>query len=468
MSTVAKAQPRPIENDFWLSTSGDDLTPRARLQGDVIVDVAILGGGFSGLWTAYHLLSKNPALDIAIVEREICGFGASGRNGGWCSPRFPVDPAALIKRFGATRARETILAQQGIVEELGRTLAEESIDAEFRATGLLSLARSEEQLATLAATLATYETLGLATGNRLLEADEARGRIHATNIHGALESKHGANIHPGKLVRGLARVVERMGAIIYEGTEVTGVRPAPKAALLTPYGAVNARSAVVTASEAYLTGLRGYRRNLLPMSSMIVLTAPLNDKQWADIGWRGGESVSSQVHTKNYLTRTSDGRILYGSRGASYLFGSAMPEYAIRDEPVFEWMRNCVRDWWPQLADLQFTHAWGGYLGVPRDWLPTVGFDQNTRIATLHGYTGRGVSTSALCAKLLAGLIGGWETGLEGLPVHRPRAPRWEVEPLRWLGVRYVQNAFARIDEADSRRQRRPLDAGIAEYLGEQ
>ena len=201
---------------------------------------------------------------------------------------------------------------------------------------------------------------------------------------------------------------------------------------------------------------------------MIVLSQPLTPEQWADIGWQGGESVSSQAHTKNYLTRTCDGRILYGSRGASYLFGSAMPENTIRDEPVFEWMRGCVREWWPQLSGLTFTHAWGGYLGVPRDWLPTVGFDKDSRIATLYGYTGRGVSTSALCARLLSGLIGGWPTGLETLPVHRPRAPRWEVEPFRWMGVRYVQNAFARIDEAESAQRKRPLDARFAEFLGEQ
>lgn len=468
MTSPAAAQPRPIPNDFWLANSGDELTPRAPLAGDVEVDVAILGGGFSGLWTAYHLLRKEPSLEVLIVEREICGYGASGRNGGWCSPRFPVDPGALVKRFGAARARETILAQQAIVEDIGRTLEEEAIEAEFRTTGLLSLARSDEQLSGLAATLAIYESLGLGSGNRLLGAAEARERVRATNIHGALQSRHGANIHPGKLVRGLARTVEKLGAVICEGSEAIKIRPAPDAAIVTRTGTVRARKAVVAANEAYRTGLPGYRRTLLPMSSMIVLTEPLSESQWADIGWQGGESVSSQVHTKNYLTRTGDGRILYGSRGASYLFGSAMPENAIRDEPVFEWMRSCVREWWPQLADLSFTHAWGGYLGVPRDWLPTVGFDRDSRIATLHGYTGRGVSTSALCARLLAGLIGGWTTGLETLPVHRPRAPRWEIEPFRWIGVRYVQNAFARIDEAESAQRRRPLDARFAEYLGEQ
>ena len=468
MSDAGQRAPRPIANDFWLATSGDDLTPRPPLREDIQVDVAILGGGFSGLWTAYYLLKNDPSLDVLIVEREICGYGASGRNGGWCSPRFPVDPGPLKKRFGTTVARNVNIAQQEIVEEIGGTLEAEGIDAEFRSTGLLSLARSQQQMEGLASTLNTYESLGLGRGNRLLDAGEAFDRVRATNIYGGLEASYGANVHPGKFVRGLARAVEGLGARICEATTATAIRSGADAAIVTDGGTVRARRAVVAACEAYLTEIPGYRRSLLPMSSMIVLTAPLSEAQWRDIGWHGGESISSQVHTKNYLTRTADGRILYGSRGASYLFGSAMPENAIRDEPVFEWMRDCVREWWPQLADIPFTHAWGGYLGVPRDWLPTVDFDPDSKIATLHGYTGRGVSTSAHCAKLLAGLIGGRKSGLEGLPIHRPRAPRWEFEPFRWLGVRYVQNAFARIDDAEGARRRRPADAGLAEYLGEQ
>lgn len=462
------AAPGPIPNDFWLGTSGDDLTPRAPLKGDINVDVAILGGGFSGLWTAYHLLKRDPSLEIAIVERSICGYGASGRNGGWCSPRFPVDPGALIRRFGPAMARNTILAQQAVVKEIGATLLEEGIDAHFRETGLLSLARSEGQMAGLRRTLATYQSLGLDRGNRVIDAAEAHERVHATQLFGALETAAGANVHPGRLVRGLARLVERMGAVIYEDTTALSVNAAPQSGITTTRGTVVARRAVVTAAEAYLAQVPGYRRTLLPMSSMIVLTEPLSDAQWQAVGWAGGESLSSQVHTKNYLTRTADGRILFGSRGARYLFGSALSESAITDEATFKSMRRNVHEWWPQLGEVEFTHQWGGFLGVPRDWLPTVHFDQSTRIASLHGYTGRGVSTSALAARLLAGLIGGWSTGLEELPFHRRRTPKWEIEPFRWVGVRYVQNAFERIDAAERDERRPPLDTPLAEYLGDQ
>ena len=456
------------ELSFWLETCDDDLTPRPSLDGDLTVDVAILGGGFSGLWTAYHLLKQQPDLEIAIIEAEVCGYGASGRNGAWCSPRFPVDAHALIGRFGAAVARDTLTALQRTVVEIGEICKSEGINAQYRNTGLLGLARSEAQVAGLASTLAVYERLGLASDMRMLSAEEAYERVHATKIHAGLLSGTGATVHPGRLVRRLARTVERHGARIFERTPATDVTTGADAAILTERGRVRARKAVVAAGEAYLTRLPKYRRALLPMSSMIILSEPLNEAQWQEIGWQNGESLSSLVHTKNYLTRTADGRILYGSRGAPYAFGSRMSEQAVRDEATFAWMRGCVREWWPVLEDVRFTHAWGGYLGVPRDWMPTVSFAPASRSAQLGGYTGRGVSTSALSAKLLAGLILNRPTGLESLPFHRSRAPSWEPEPLRWMGVRYVQNAFTRIDEAERVGRRRPLDARLAESLGDQ
>lgn len=454
-------------SNFWLETCGDDMSLRPALSGDVTVDVAILGGGFSGLWTAYHLLRGDPSLEIAIVERAFCGFGASGRNGGWCSPRFPVDVGALVKRVGPQRARDTIGAQKQAVRDIGQLCEEEGIDAHYRANGLLSVARGEAQLADLKATFRTYERLGLSQDNRLLDADETFERVHISKLTGGMETRAGASIHPGRLVRGLARAVERRGATIYEGSPAVRIAPGGRPAIVTETGTVRARRAVVAAAEAYLTGLPAFHRALMPMSSMIVMSSPLSEAQWREIGWAGGESLSSQAHTKDYLTRTQDGRILYGSRGAPYLYGSRMPEAALCDEETFAWMRDTVREWWPVLRDVDFPHQWGGFLGVPRDWMPTVSFDPSAGLGQLHGYAGRGVTTSFLSARLLAGLIGGWATGLEDLPLHRQHTPRWEIEPFRWMGVRYVQNAFARIDDANHASAPKPWDASFARYLGE-
>ncbi|EQB32183.1 NAD(P)/FAD-dependent oxidoreductase [Sphingobium ummariense] len=456
------------QTSFWLETAADDLTPRPSVSGDVTVDVAILGGGFSGLWTAYHLLRDDPSLDVAIVEREIAGYGASGRNGGWCSPRFPVDPGPLTRTFGVEQARRTILALQASVEEIGAFTAREGVDAHYVAGGLLSVAIGEHQLPALRSTFDIYERLGLGEGNRLLDACEARTRVAAKGIVGALRTEAGASVHPGNLVRGLARAVERLGGTIYEQTAVEGVESAQSPRLVTATGTVHARKALVVAAEAYLPGLPSFRRHVLPMSSMIVLTNPLPADVWAEIGWAGHESLSSQSHLKNYLTRTADGRILYGSRGALYTYGSTTPDVTQQSARFYGWMRDSLCAWFPAVTRVGFSHQWGGYLGVPRDWMPTVSFDPTARIGQLHGYTGRGVSTSHLSGKLLAGLITGRETGLEGLPLHRTRTRRWEPEPLRWLGVRYVQSAFGRIDRAEQEGRRAPWDAGLATYLGEQ
>ncbi|EGD57682.1 FAD dependent oxidoreductase [Novosphingobium nitrogenifigens DSM 19370] len=465
---MANRKLAPQAVSFWLETCGDDLSPRPRLKSDITADVAIMGGGFTGLWTAWFLLQHEPSLDIVIVERDFVGHGASGRNGGWVSPRYPVDAHAMIARFGADKARATLLALEDMVESIGTTLAEAGIDAHYRKTGLLTLARGEHQLPGLYATLRTFQRLGLADDKRILSASEAFDRVHATKVHGGLASDGGAAVHPGRLVRGLARALEARGVRIYEGTAVKSVRFGSDAGLETKGGFVSARRAVVTAGEAYLSGLSQFRRDLLPMSSMIILSEPLTPAQWEEIGWAAGESLSSPVHTKNYLTKTTDGRILYGSRGALYQYASAMPEDVVRDEAIFTKMRGEVRDWWPLLHGVRFTHSWGGYLGIPRDWVPSVWFDPDSRHARCEGYTGRGVATSALSASLLAAQVLGKPSSLEGLPFHRPQAPRWEVEPFRYYGVRYVQNAFARIDEAETAGERLPFDAPLASWLGEQ
>jgi glycine/D-amino acid oxidase-like deaminating enzyme len=471
VSTVARQSCPRLHGDyrdtsFWLSSTSDDLSPRKSLSGSVTVDVAILGGGFSGLWTAYYLLRDNPGIEVAILEKEICGFGASGRNGGWCSPRFPVDVDALQRRVGAERARETILAAHAAVEEIGRVVSVEGIDAHFRNTGLLSIARGKAQLPAIQAAYRSYDRLGLGAHNRLLGRDAAYELVRATNIEGGMLSKVGATVHPGNLARGLARVIERRGGVIYERSEVTRFSFGDRPALVTEGGCLTARRAVIAAGEAYLTQLPPFSRSLLPLTSMIVLTAPLTPSQWTQVGWHGGQSLSSQSSTKNYLTRTLDGRILYGSRGAPYHFASRISDATLQNEPVYEWMRGKAREWFPVLHDVEFTHAWGGHLGVPRDWMPSVHFDPSLKLGTLHGYTGRGVSTSNLAARLMMGLVTGRTTGLETLPIHRRPIRRWEPEPLRWAAVRYMQNAFARIDEAEEKGRRRPWDAWFAEYLG--
>jgi len=451
---------------FWLDSVEESLAPRPALQQSQDVDIAILGAGYSGLWTAYYLLREQPGLKVAIVEREIAGYGASGRNGGWCSSRFPVTPRMLARRFGREQARSMVLAMHASIDEIGRVCDEEEIDAQFHQGGILSLARGAHQLNAIRSTYAGYESLGLAQHHRLLSSEEVAERVRVTGVEGGLLSSEGASLHPARLVRGLARAVERRGATIYEQTEVIDFHAGANARLITRNGELRARKAIVLAGEAYLTRLAKLHRVVLPVYSLISITEPLTSDQWRQIGWQNRESLASNKYSVDYLTRTADGRILFGSRGAPYVFGSKITDEQDRHAETHALIRRSLVEWFPMLEGIQCTHSWGGPVGMPRDWMPSVAFDPTTKIATARGYTGQGVSTANLAGRVLAGLIGGRRSQLESLPLVQHASPLWEHEPLRWLAVRYTQGALGRIDQAAHDGRPRPLDARLAEYLG--
>ncbi len=450
---------------FWLETCDDDLSPRPSLARSIDVDIAILGGGYTGLWTAYYLLRTNPSLKVAVLEKDIVGFGASGRNGGWCSSKFPVTPAMLAHRFGMESARALMLAMAEAVDEIARVCDAENIDAHFHRGGILTLARGEHHLPMIRSSFAAYQNLGLGQHYQLLTAEQACERISVTDVHGALFASENASVHPARLIRGLARAVESRGGVIYERTPVTSFEGGSHPRFLTPAGEVRAKEAIVLAGESYLTRLPALHRTLLPVYSLITLTEPLTSAQWDQIGWKNRESLASCNYTVDYLTRTSDGRILFGSRGAPYRFGSKISDDQDRHAPTHARIQSLLLEWFPMLQGIKFTHSWGGPVGMPRDWMPMADFDASAKIATARGYTGQGVSTTNLMGRILVELISGQRSSLSQLPPAQRRSPNWEFEPLRWMAVRYMQQAFMRIDEA-AKHGRRPVDAIIAEYLG--
>jgi glycine/D-amino acid oxidase-like deaminating enzyme len=451
---------------FWLEDAGDPLTPRPALQRSEEVDVAILGAGYTGLWTAYYLLRHNPGIKVAVVEREIAGYGASGRNGGWCSPRFPVSPSAMAARWGVEPARAVLLALQSAVDQIRDVSAQEGIDTCFRPAGTLTVARGAHQLPSLHAAYKAYEKLGLANHYQFLAPEEVAERIRITDIHGGLATPDGASIHPGRLVRGLARAIEAHGGVIYEQTQVLDYKVSSSPSLITPAGELRARRALVLAGEAYITRLPRLHRALMPAYSLISLTEPLTPAQWSKIGWQSGENLSSTRNTVVYLTKTPDDRILFGSRGAPYAFGSAITDAQDQHPETHAQIQRMVLDWFPSLEGVKFTHNWGGPVGMPIDWTPAVRFDANTKLAFAGGYTGQGVSTANLAGQMLGGMIGGYSTGLEDLPFANRRSPNWIPEPLRWLIVRYMQGALLRIDQAAESGKPAPLDAPVAQFLG--
>jgi glycine/D-amino acid oxidase-like deaminating enzyme len=450
---------------FWLETAGEELTPRPSLPGPTEADVAILGAGFTGLWTAYYLLRQEPSLRVVVLESEIAGFGASGRNGAWCSSGFPVTPGELVRRFGREATRELLLQMRGVVEEIGRVAGAEGIDAHYLRGGQLRVARGPSQLLGIEGAYESFRNLGLDEGLRLLDAEETAERVTITGASGALYNPHCATIHPARLARGLAGAVERLGGEIFEQTTVTDFETGPNPRLATDSGEVRADT-VVLAGEAYLARLPKLRREVLPIYSLIVLTEPLSAESWAEIGWEGRECVASNRYTVDYLSRTADGRILFGGRGAPYHYGSRIRDEFDRHDPTHEMLRSTARAWFPTLDGARFTHAWGGPLAVPRDWMPTMSYDPESGLATARGYTGQGVATANLSGQTLADLILGRETAVTRLPTvnHEPRA--WEPEPLRWLGARYVQRGLMKVDDRAERTGEPPTGKTLAEWLG--
>lgn len=449
---------------YWLETAGD-LTPRPRLDGSTTADIAILGAGFTGLWTAYALLEREPSLRVVVLEAEIAGFGASGRNGGWCYPGFPVTPSMLRERFGMAAAKAQAAAMHGAVDDVARVVAVEGIDCGFLMSGTLRLARGTQQLSAIEGGYRAAEAMGMADGYQLLSAAEVAERVRVTDALAGIYHPHGAVVHPARLARGLARAVEGKGATIYEQTPVTAYHPGRDPRFDTPYGTVRAKT-LVLAGEAYLTRLEQLKRALIPVYSLIVLTEPIPDDRWAEIGWAGRELLSSSRFTVDYLQRTEDGRILFGGRGAPYRMGSQIVDEMDRHEPTHAGLREMTLEWFPALRGIGFSHAWGGPLGMPRDWMPTTSFDASNGIAGAWGYTGSGVSTANLSGRVLADLITGRATALTALPTVNHRSKAWEPEPLRWAGIRYVQEGFARLDAEAERTGQAPSGRSLVERLG--
>jgi glycine/D-amino acid oxidase-like deaminating enzyme len=451
---------------FWLETAGD-LTPRPALDGPTDVDVAILGAGYSGLWAAYYLLRHEPSLRVLVVERQIAGFGASGRNGAWCAPDLNISMTRLERLHGFDAARRIQQATYDAVDEVGRVAAEEGLDVGFHKGGSLIVARGAYGVPSLEESLREYERFGFGDRYELLDAAAVAERVRIEGAVRGLASPTAAVVHPGRLARGLATLVERRGGRIVEQTEVTdwhGRDASGRATLVTPRGDIRAEHVLLT-GEAYLTELPRLHRSLIPVWSLIVLTEPLSDAQWERIGWDGREVLASTRLTVDYLSRTEDGRVLFGGRGAPYRYGSPIRAEYDRHTETHERLRRMARAWFPALRDVGFSHAWGGPLGMPRDWHPTIAHDPRTGVGTARGYIGHGVSTANLAGRALADLVLGRSSELTDLPLLNHRSRDWEPEPFRYVGVRYAPWAFGRLDERAERTDEPPSGRSLAERI---
>jgi glycine/D-amino acid oxidase-like deaminating enzyme len=408
--------------------------------------VAIVGAGYTGLWTAYYLRRADPGLRVALVEAEVAGFGASGRNGGWCSGLFPVSLARLAAEHGRDQAIRQYRAMQDTIGELGRVLTHEGLAADWAHGGTVTLARSQPQLTRARAELAEARSYGFGEDDlRLLSAAEARQRLAATGVLGGLFTPHCAVVHPAKLARSLAaRVAEQ--APIYERTPALAIEPGR---VRTPFGDLRA-DVVVRATEGFTATLAGARRTLAPVYSLMVATEPLPAELWDQLGLAGRETFADLRHLIIYGQRTANGRLAFGGRGAPYHFGSRIRPGYDRVPAVFDALRTTLGELLPPVRRLRFTHRWGGPLGIARDWHPSVGLDRTTGLAWAGGYVGDGVAASNLAGRTLAELILRSDGELGTLPWVNHRSPRWEPEPLRWLGANLGLRAMTWADRREA------------------
>jgi glycine/D-amino acid oxidase-like deaminating enzyme len=447
---------------LWWSSLDAPVAPRAALAQHVDVDVAIVGGGFTGLWTARELLRRDPALRVAVLEKDVCGFGASGRNGGWASGLFPLSNESVIRRHGRPSFDHQRRVLQEAVVDLGACAREDGIDARFIHGGTMTFARSAIQVARLNDEIAAARSIGIGAGDlQWIDGPDLEAHARVDGALGATYSPHCARIDPARLVRGLSDVVEGLGARIFENTAATRIVPrrGQRAAEVVTVGANVHAAMIVRATEGFTPNLPGERRTVVPLYSLMIATEPQSRAFWDEVGFAKYETFADDRHMIIYGQRTSDDRIAFGGRGAPYHFGSSVEPRFDTNQKVFEKLEATLRELFPTLEG-SITHAWGGPLAMPRDHSPFVRVDADTGLASAGGYTGDGVVLSHVAATALADLIArpGVETDFTRLPFVQHVGRRWEIEPLRWIGINaglglagwadHVETKHARVSRA--------------------
>jgi glycine/D-amino acid oxidase-like deaminating enzyme len=459
---------------LWTSQLDDAFAARPALAAEITVDVAIIGAGYTGLWTAYYLKTRAPSLRIAVLEAETAGFGASSRNGGWVIGGL-LGEDRLVGSLAEPRRRESWSLLHAIPNEVARVTAAEGIDCDVRRAGMLyCAARYPEQETRLRAYLSSLHHEGLTEADyRWLSPAELTSHVRIAGALGGLFSPHCATIQPAKLARGLARAVERLGVPIYEKSAVTDWQPG---LLRTAGGRVKA-DWIVPAVESFAGSLpplggASLGRYQLPVHSLLVATEPLPGSVWAGIGLDHGQAFGEFSRQVTYGQRTQDNRLVFGARGG-YRFGGRIRHDFTLTPPEIALRRSLFTDLFPQLKDVRITHSWGGNLGMGRRFQAHMLADRDSRIALAGGYGGEGVGATNLAGRTLADLILGrdsQETRQPWVIQDRPVAralKAWEPEPLRWLGYNAIVRSFAHEDSVLAHSGSPPWRRRMAQTLAE-
>jgi glycine/D-amino acid oxidase-like deaminating enzyme len=446
MSSNGSLEARYRARSLWLDAIAGPLTPRPPLPGDLECDVAIVGAGFTGLWTAYHLARNAPDMRIVVLEREIAGFGPSGRNGGWVSGGLVGSAGAYRRSHGPAGVVRAIKETHAAVDHVGEVIERERIDCGFLKRGSLYTATTEPQRARLLAGYRELRELGIGDEDvRLLDAAGANEIVRVEGCLNATFTPHAARIDPARLARGLAEACERLGVTIHEQTAVTGLSPRR---VSTDHGIVTA-DVVLQATEAYSVLLPSQRLRYLPLYSLMIATEPLPAATWDALGWTDGVLVSDNRYLFFYAQRTADGRIALGGRGAPYQLRRPIDEQNERNAEVRARLERAIARHFPAAAGAAVTHHWGGPLGVPRDWSMAIRYDRAAGFGWAGGYAGHGVVAANISGRTLADLVLGRDTDLVTLPWVGHRSRRWEPEPLRFVASRAIVRVLGSADRRE-------------------
>ena len=455
---------------LWMDQLDEPLLARPALAEDLDVDVAIIGAGYTGLWTAYYLKLQAPGLKIAIIEAQTAGFGASGRNGGWLMGNL-LGEDRLLADLSPVQRRASYDLLHNIPDEVEIVLEREGIACDYRKGGVLyCAARYPEQETSLRQYLDSLHKQGLNENDyRWLNPEQLAQQIRIAKPYGGIYAPHVATLHPAKLVRGLARTVERMGVRIYENSPVTHWQAG---SLRTAQASVRSRW-VVPAVEGYSVTLPPLGRYQLPVQSLIVATEPLSAATWDEIGLSNGQAFSESSRQVTYGQRTADNRLIFGARGGYQFAGKLRHDFNLTRSEI-ELRRYLFGELFPQLKNVQITHGWGGNLGMSRRFKPHMLCDHASGIALSGGYGGEGVGASNLGGRTLADLILQRDTELVHQPWVIPRRGldalrAWEPEPCRWLGYNAIIRSFVHEDQTLANPAtapwRRKLASGVAGFM---
>lgn len=460
--TSSPRESRPLQRSFWMQETEPQLRPCASLTTRETADVVIVGGGYVGLWTALTLSELSPEKKVVVLERDVCGGGASGRNGGFVMSWWPKI-ASLLAFMDVESARFLANASEHAIEELRAFCELHAIDAHFRRAGWLWTSTSEAQRDSWAATVETCARLGMRPFEAVAPAEVAR-RTGSAIHRAAVFERSNATVQPAALVRGMRRVAMERGIRIYENTPVLEIGHDIPSVIRTAEGEVRA-PAVVLATNAWAAAVPEIERLIVPVNSSIVVTESIPERLKA-IGWTGGEAITDSQLMVDYYRTTRDGRIAFGKGTGALARGGVIDATFSYHRQGCAMAEHDFRRSYPMLSNVRITHAWSGPIDRTYDSLPVFGTLSGT--SHIHygvGWSGNGVGPSRIGGRILASLALQRKDEWSGCALVARQAKPFPPEPVKYLGGSLVRGAVRRKESREAVGARpRAIDMMLAKF----